>query len=72
LLRYLRRKGFATEEHETAREMFERLGSQKSWLRKEAAALLILFEKAKYSRKSVTTEEMRQAALIFKRLRQDM
>jgi transglutaminase-like putative cysteine protease len=72
LLRYLRRKGFATQEHETAREMFERLGSRKGWLRKEVETLLFLFEKAKYSRKSVTPEEMRQASLIFKRLRQDM
>jgi transglutaminase-like putative cysteine protease len=72
LLRYLRRKGFAAQDYETAREMFERLGSRKGWLRKEVDTLLVLFEKAKYSSKSVTQDEMRQASLIFKRLRQDM
>jgi hypothetical protein len=62
----------ASQEHETAREMFLRLGDRKGWLKKEFETFLSLFEKAKYSGKSVTTDELKQANLIFKRLRQDM
>jgi transglutaminase-like putative cysteine protease/uncharacterized membrane protein YgcG len=72
LLRQLRRKGVTTEEHETAREMFQRLSERKGWLKKELEMLLSLFEKAKYSGKSVTPEELRQATLSFKRVRQDI
>jgi transglutaminase-like putative cysteine protease len=72
LLRLLRRKGMVSQEHETAREMFLRLGERNNWLNKEIVILLSLFEKAKYSGKSVTADELKQANLIFKRLRQDM
>jgi hypothetical protein len=72
LLRQLRRKGITTQEHETAREMFKRLSERKGWLKKEIEMLLSLFEKAKYSGKSVTSEELRQATLSFKRVRQDI
>jgi transglutaminase-like putative cysteine protease len=72
LLRYLRRKGIPSQEYETAREMFLRLSNRKGWLKKEFETILSLFEKAKYSGKSVTVDELKQATLIFKRLRQDM
>jgi transglutaminase-like putative cysteine protease len=72
LLRYLRRKGIPSQDHETAREMFLRLSDRKGWLKKEFETILALFEKAKYSGKSVTADELKQATLIFKRLRQDM
>ncbi|MEX2461801.1 MAG: transglutaminase domain-containing protein [Paenibacillaceae bacterium] len=72
LLRFLRRKGISTEEYETAREMFIRLSDRKGWLKKEFETILSLFEKAKYSGKSVTPDELKQATMIFKRLRQEI
>ncbi|MDB5056190.1 MAG: transglutaminase protein [Bacilli bacterium] len=72
LLRYLKRKGFSSDDYETAREMFQRWSEKKKWLIKEFDALLALFEKAKYSGKAVTTDELKQAHVIFKRLRQEM
>jgi hypothetical protein len=72
LLRYLQRKGIASQDHETAREMFVRLGDRRGWLKKEFEIFLSLFEKAKYSGKSVTADELKQANLILKRVRQDM
>ncbi|QGQ95669.1 DUF4129 domain-containing protein [Paenibacillus psychroresistens] len=72
LLRYMRRKGIPSQEHETARELFLRLSDRQGWLKKELEIILSLFEKAKYSGKSVTMDELKQATLIFKRLRHDM
>lgn len=72
LLRFLRRKGIASQEHETAREMFLRLGEREGWMKKEFETILSLFEKAKYSGQSVTPDELKQVISIFKRLRQAM
>jgi transglutaminase-like putative cysteine protease len=72
LLRFARRKGYSRGEHETAREMTERWINKDKWLQNDLEALLSLFEKAKYSRSSITEEEVSAVSRMVTKLRQSM
>ncbi|WJH32985.1 DUF4129 domain-containing protein [Paenibacillus sp. CC-CFT747] len=72
LMRSKRRKGFTVYEHETARETLSRWMNKDAWLSKDLEQLLALFEKAKYSSRPITPEEMGRASTLFKRLREEL
>ncbi|MDF2814314.1 MAG: transglutaminase protein, partial [Paenibacillus sp.] len=72
LLRFARRKGYSRGEHETAREMTERWVHKDKWLQNDLEALLSLFEKAKYSKNSITEEEVSAVSRMVHKLRQSM
>ncbi|MEO3947829.1 transglutaminase domain-containing protein [Gorillibacterium sp. CAU 1737] len=71
VLRVFRRRGFPVLEHETARETVDRWRQKDSWLSSDLEKLLALFEKAKYSPRSVTEEEAARAAGLSRKLRKD-
>ncbi|WP_068774307.1 transglutaminase domain-containing protein [Paenibacillus sp. FJAT-26967] len=72
LLRYSKRKGYVRYEHETIREAAARWNTQSYWLAPELAPVLDLFEKAKYSRASVTEEDLVKVQQSVKTLRAQM
>ncbi|GIP39545.1 transglutaminase [Paenibacillus sp. J31TS4] len=72
LLRYLRRKGRPAYDYETARETVSRLSAQDVWAARDLQQLLQLFEKAKYSPRSLSAEEYTHAAALVKRLKETM
>lgn len=72
LLRFARRKGYTHGDYETARETTERWIHKDKWLRADLEALLGLFEKAKYSRSSITQEEVTTMSRMVQKLRQSM
>ncbi|WP_372008102.1 DUF4129 domain-containing transglutaminase family protein [Paenibacillus chitinolyticus] len=72
LLRYGRRKGYERFEHETFREAASRWMTQSYWLAGELSPVLAMFEKAKYSRSSVTEQDLEAVQGHVKRLREQM
>ncbi|MFD2612671.1 DUF4129 domain-containing transglutaminase family protein [Paenibacillus gansuensis] len=68
-LRYARRKGLTRGEHETARETITRWSREYSWLQQDLAALLGLFEKAKYSPALLSEEELQGGLARIQSLR---
>ncbi|MCI3923184.1 DUF3488 and transglutaminase-like domain-containing protein [Paenibacillus sp. TRM 82003] len=70
LLARLRRKGLTWSDHETLREMMSRWMKQHSWLQQDMEALLLTFEKAKYSGVGLTEEEYRNAEFRIRKLRE--
>jgi transglutaminase-like putative cysteine protease len=69
LLKHYRRRGFAIPDHETARETIERLKQKDVWLSDDLEKLLVVFEKAQYSPRSVTAEESDRVIRIVDKLK---
>lgn len=69
LMRVYRRRGFPVHDHETARETIVRLKQKNRWMEQDLDHLLILFEKAKYSPRSVTHEECGRVIEIVDKLK---
>lgn len=72
LLRYSKRRGLPVYEHETARETFTRWYSKDSFLARDLNNLLPLYEKARYSPRSVTAEDVARAAGLVTKLRKEL
>lgn len=70
LLARLRRKGLTWSDHETLREMMTRWMKQHNGLKPDMEALLLTFEKAKYSGVGLTEEEYRNAEFRIRKLRE--
>lgn len=69
LVKHSRRRGVQVYEHETARETIGRLKHRHRWMTEDLDQLLVLFEKAKYSTRSVTHEECGQVIEIVDKLK---
>lgn len=72
LVRYARRRGYQRLEHETVRETTQKWIAQKHWLKSDLEALLVYFEKAKYSKDCLTEEDIHQVMHVAQRVRQTM
>lgn len=72
LLRSFKRRGFVREEHETLREAVLRWGKEAAAMKQELSQLLLLFEKAKYSKQEVSADEYQQAITIVHSLRKQL
>ncbi|MBC8079841.1 MAG: transglutaminase domain-containing protein, partial [Gorillibacterium sp.] len=72
LLRYSRKRGLAAYDYETARETFKRWRKKDTFISHDLEKLLPLFEKAKYSPRSVTLEEFNVASGLVRKLRKDL
>jgi len=72
LLARFKRKGLTWSENETVREMMSRWMQQHAWLKKDLEALLLTFEKAKYSGSGLTEEEYNNAEHRIRKLRESL
>lgn len=72
LLRLSRRRGLEVRDHETARETIKRWEKKDAWLEDDLEAVLVLFEKAKYSPLGVSQEECARATELVEKLRKAM
>ncbi|MCL6456685.1 MAG: transglutaminase domain-containing protein [Gorillibacterium sp.] len=72
LLRYSKKRGFAVYDYETARETITRWRNKDTFLSPDLDKLIPLFEKAKYSPRSVTAEELARAEGLVLKLRKEL
>ncbi|GGG11129.1 DUF4129 domain-containing transglutaminase family protein [Paenibacillus abyssi] len=70
LLRYGRRKGLQYTEHETLREIISKWSEHRRFLREEFTEVLTVFEKAKYSGLTLTSDEAEQLVAKVKSIRE--
>ncbi len=70
-LRDAKRRGYSRKEHETVREAVQRWSHEGSWAEPDdVEALLLLFEKAKYSDLTVTEEEFTALTVRIQAIRE--
>ncbi|WP_052339135.1 transglutaminase TgpA family protein [Gorillibacterium massiliense] len=72
LVQAFRKKGFQVHDYETARETIFRWREMDVWLTRDLEQFLDLFEKAKYSPRPVTADEVVQAAGHVRRIREQL
>lgn len=69
MIRMFRRKGYRRYDHETARETFARWAAKNRSLQPDLAVVLDVLEKAKYSGRAVTDEDVARLAQTRRRMK---
>lgn len=70
IVRMLRRRGYTRQDHETARETFARWADKNGALKPDLDEVLEVLEKAKYSARDVTVEDVERLARLRRRMKQ--
>jgi hypothetical protein len=71
-LKFAKRKGYHRREHETMRETVIRWSRDYKWLSEDLQVILSVFEKAKYSARRITDDELQLGLLKIAKLREEM
>lgn len=72
LLKWLGRKGYSREPHETVREAAGRWGETHRWLKADFERLALIVERARYSPDGATAEDAAALDAIRRRLREEL
>lgn len=72
ILKWLGRRGYPRESHETIREAAGRWAKKNRWLQPDFETLATVVERARYSPDGVTAEDVAELGVIRKRLKEEL